>query len=145
MHALCVNQRSNIGKQLQNNGNPSKLWHEALNALSNDDFENGYLKEMGNSKNVYKTIMCEEAMLQLPEQDLLSSLRKLKTTYEDTTEQKLVKGFIQSLSIDPLAITLWNQEDVEFFHVRGEKYPLIVNATCGIVAKVNEKGSFTLH
>ena len=39
-----------------------------------------------------------------------------------------MKGFLQSLSIDPLAITLWNQEDVELFHVRGEKYPLIVDA-----------------
>ena len=64
-------KRSNIGKQLQNNGNPSKLWHEELNALSNDNFEIGYLKGMGNNKNVYKTIKYEEVTSQLPEQNLL--------------------------------------------------------------------------
>ena len=55
-----------------------------------------------------------------------------------------MKCFLQSLSIDPLAITLWNQEDIELFHVRGEKYPLIVDATCGIVAKVNKKKGILL-
>ena len=71
-------QRNNVAKELSTMKSPSKMWHNKLADLSNDDLEKGYLKNMANSKNVYKTIKCEDGKSTSLDRDLIQSVLKLK-------------------------------------------------------------------
>ena len=66
---------------------------------------------------------------------------KLKKYYQSVVG-KTVKGFIQSFSLDPLAIRLWTEDEIEIYHKRAKNVPLLVDATCGIISAVNDKRVF---
>ena len=135
-------QRVEIAKELTGKASPSKVWHQKLSELNPDDFDNGHLKNMGNSKNVYKTIKSEAAKLSLPDKDLVTSVMKLKGFYERSSTDKIIKGFIQSFNVDPFSISLWTQSDIEIYHRSAKKLPIILDATCGIIAAINDTRVF---
>ena len=134
-------KRKDLGKQLHVKESTSKAWHKHLSSLDNDDFLNGNLRSMGNSKHVYKTIKSEAAKSARQDKDLVVSVLKLKKYYQSVVG-KTVKGFIQSFSLDPLAICLWTEDEIEIYHKRAKHFPLLVDATCGIIFAVNDKRVF---
>ena len=135
-------QRVEIAKELMGKASSSKVWHQKLSELNPDDFDNGYLKNMGNSKNVYKTRKSEAAKLSLPEKNLVASAMKLKWFYKSSSTDKIIKGFIQSFNVDPFSISLWNQSDIEIYQRRAKKLPIILHAACGIIAAINDTRVF---
>ena len=137
-------KRDQIGKQLQAEGknSPNKLWHKKLANLDVDDFASGYLKDMPNTKDVYKTIKSEAAKSMLVDDELIKSIIKLKKHFEFVSKESVIKGFIQFVDLDPFALGLWTQSDVEIFHDRSKTQPIIIDATCGIVAPINDKRVF---
>ena len=50
---------------------------------------------------------------------------------------KHVPGFIQFISIDPFAIGLWTEKDIELFHNMSKNHSLVVDATGSMVMKMN--------
>ena len=91
------------------------------------------------SKEVYKTIKHEHGKLKQLDQDLVAIIRKQKANYIDEDEGKAITGFIQDIQIDPLSISMWSEEDVDYFHSVGNDTTIIIDATCGVADKKIKK------
>ena len=57
----------------------------------------------------------------------------------DEDEGKAITGFIQDIQIDPLSISMWSEEDVDYFHSVGNDTTIIIDATCGVADKIIKK------
>ena len=89
------------------------------------------------SKNVCRQVKSEYKINQRCDKNVVLSLQKLSNKYKNDCNGKVVKGFIQSLNLTPLSVSLYTEKDVEFYHQMVQRFPLLVDATCGIVSKVN--------
>ena len=74
--------RKIVGQKLLQTASPSKMWHKQLHKLDVKDFESSYLKDMGKSKNVYKTTKSEAEKSSFTDTNLVESIMKLKHHYD---------------------------------------------------------------
>ena len=65
----------------------------------------------------------------------VKSLQILKKRYQQQSNKKEIRGYIQNLDVFPLLLGLWTEEDVDLYHEQVRQYPLIVDATCGVLQK----------
>ena len=66
---------------------------------------------------------------------VIVSLKELKNMYIKESNSKVIPGFIQFTSLDPLTVALWCEKDIELFHQMMKKHPLLVDATGSIATK----------
>ena len=93
----------------------STMYHQHVANIHDEEFESGHMRNMGNSNNVYKTLKYEAGKKKLVDPDVNKSLLKLKGHFESSTPNKGIKGFIQSLQLSALNVTLYSEEDIDFF------------------------------
>ena len=67
------------------------MWHKHLSELEETDFKNGNLWNMGNSKDVYKTIKFESSKKSCMDKDMVTSVMKLKAHYDKISTRKVIK------------------------------------------------------
>ena len=72
----------------------------------------------------------------------MTSVMKLKGFYESSSTDKIIKGFMQSFNVDPFSISLGTQSDIEIYDRRAKKLPIILDATYGIIAAINDTRVF---
>ena len=73
---------------------------------------------------------------------VINSLKILEAQYKKELNSKSVPGFIQFLSVTPLTISLWCEQDVHLYHEMSQQHSLVVDATGSMVVKLNGKEVF---
>ena len=76
---------------------------------------------------------------QREDDSLFTSLVMLKKRFVKEMEKKIIPGFIQFISIDPLTLGLWSESDIEFFHEMCKSHSMLIDATGSITFKIHEK------
>ena len=131
--------RKILGEKAVDMTYPSKLYHRKLSALNDDLFNKGNLKDVPQSKNVIRQCGYEYRKSTQADDSLIKSLKLLKCKYEEEMKGKSLSGYIQFISLDPLAIGLWCEKDLELFHQMAKSHSLFVDATASVCTKINNK------
>ena len=118
---------------------PSKLYHRRFSALNDESFLMGNLKNVPTSKSVITQCRYEYRKANQVDESLINSLKTLKSKYNAELNSKLVPGFMQFVSLDPLTVALWTENDIELYHEMSKKHSLLVDATGTVTFKLNDK------
>ena len=121
---------------------PSKVYHRRLAALDETSFKMGNLKNVPQSKDVITQSKYENRKNSRVDDSIIVSLKELKNTYVKELNSKVIPGFIQFTSFDPLTVALWCEKDIELFHRMIKKHSLLIDATGTIATKLNGKEIF---
>ena len=121
---------------------PSKLYHRRLSALDEKSFSMGNLKNVPKSKSVISQCSYEYRKANQVDDSLINSLKTLKSMYNTELKSKLVPGFIQFISFDPLTVALWSERDIELYHEMSKRCSPLVDATGTVTYKLNGKEIF---
>ena len=121
---------------------PSKEFHKRLANLDENTFSSGNLRGTHMSKNVIKQCAYEYRESSLEDKDVIRSIQLLQQKFSEETQSKSTSGFIQFFSINPFAIGLWTEKDIELYHKMSSSHSLLVDATGSIATKLTDKEIF---
>jgi hypothetical protein len=134
------NNRIILGEKAADMAYPSKLHHRKIQALDENLFQMGNMKDVPRSKSVITQCSYEFRKNKREDDSLITSLILIKNDYiNEIKYNNVVPGFIQFLSFDPLTIGLWCEQDMEFFHEMAKKHSMLVDATGSVTTKIHGK------
>ena len=134
------NNRIILGEKAADMAYPSKLHHRKIQALDENLFQMGNMKDVPRSKSVITQCSYEFRKNKREDDSLITSLILIKNDYiNEMKYNNVVPGFIQFLSFDPLTIGLWCEQDIEFFHEMAKKHSMLVDATGSVTTKIHGK------
>ena len=108
--------RKSLAESVANMAFPSKVYHRRLAALDETSFKMGNLGNVPQSKNIVTQCKYEHRKNSRVDDSIILSLKRLKHTYIKESKSKVIPGFIQFTSFDPLAVALWCEKDIELYH-----------------------------
>ena len=103
-----------LGERAADMNYPSKLFHRKLASLDENLFRMGNLKDVPRSKNVITQCAYEYRKSQREDDSLTNSLIILKQKFAKEMGNKIIPGFLQFFTVDPLTVSLWCEADIEF-------------------------------
>ena len=115
-----------------------------INAKDKDVFVAGNKDSIGTSPSILKQIAFEGRISGRLSTSELDSIIRMKNKYimEDATKST-VKGFIQTISVDPVILFLWTQAGIRIFHDLCKMDAVTWDATSKIVkTRLTEKKLF---
>ena len=95
------------------------------------------LKNVPQSKDVISQCKHEAKRDSRDDDFIIVSPQELKSSYERDLSAKVIPGFVQFTSFDPLTFGLWSEKDIELFRQMYQKYSFFVDATGTIAPKLN--------
>ena len=107
-------ERKSLGESVKDMSFPSKVYHRRLAALDETTFNMGNLKNVPQSKNVITQCKYEYRKDSRIDNSVIVSLKELKNIYIKEFNSKVIPGFIQFTSLDPLTVALWCEKDRTF-------------------------------
>ena len=84
----------------------------------------GNLKNVPQSKNVITQCKYEYRKDSRIDNSVIVSLKELKNIYIKEFNSKVIPGFIQFTSLDPLTVAVWCEKDKELFHQMTKKHSI---------------------
>jgi hypothetical protein len=126
--------RRRIAEQLTSGLTPDQLRLKQLGRLTADNRKFGNLNLVGSSPHVFRKIRSEAKTSLMRDKDLSTSLEKIKEEQaKEINAGKPVPGYLQTISISPLRLTLLTEGGLVLWHEVGDKVPVSWDATGGIV------------
>ena len=135
-------ERKALAKEVAEMPFPSKVYHRRLAALDETSFQMGNMKNVPQSKDVVSQYKYEPKRNSRVDDTIIVSLQELKSSDERDLSTKIIPGFVQFTSFDPLTVGLWSEKDIELFRQMSQKYSFFVDATGTIASKLNGKEIF---
>ena len=107
-------ERKSLGESVKDMSFPSKVYHRRVAALDETTFNMGNLKNVPQSKTVIAQCKYEYRKDSRIDNSVIVSLKELKNIYIKEFNSKVIPGFIQFTSLDPLTVSLWCEKDRTF-------------------------------
>ena len=129
-----------LGEKAADMAYPSKLHHRKVQALDESLFQMGNMKDVPRSKIAITLCSYEFRKSKREDDSLITSLILIKKNYiNEMKYNKVVPGFIQFLSFDPLTVSLWCEQDIEFYHQMAKSHSMLMDATGSVIPNIHGK------
>ncbi|CAF1324255.1 unnamed protein product [Adineta steineri] len=126
--------RRAIAEKLNFGLSPDQVRLKQLGLLSENNRKFGNFNLAGSSPDVFRKIHSESKTSLMLDKDLPTSLEKVKEKLaKDVHPGKNIPGYLQTISIDPLRLTLFTVAGLCLWKLVGSKVPVSWDATGGIV------------
>ena len=136
---ITGSHRENLIQSLNDCPFLSREFHKKLGDLADCSFKSGTLGEIRSTKNVYKQIKHEGLKVKQKHKDKVLSIMELKEQYISEIDYSTIKGFVQFFRLEPFAVGLRTEKDVDVFHFNAVNFTFMADATGSIAFKVGSK------
>ena len=127
-------RRRAVAEQLTSGQSPDQLRLKQLGLLTEKERQFGKVNKVGASPHVFRKIRSEAKTSLMLDKDLSTSLQKIKSEQgEQINADKSISGYLQTITIEPLRLTLYTEGGLVLWKKVGGVVPVSWDATGGIV------------
>lgn len=132
-------------KELEAGQKPYKLYLNKFHEIPDEVKVAGNMSNVGSSQTVIRKISTESSRKNVCDQNEIDSLKKMAANMNADTKQKVVKGFIQHISVLPTFVMYWNEAGVRLWHDLAKDNVVFWDATGSIIKPRRDEKRFLYY